>query len=52
MHLADWIGAVAAIGSTISYAPQALKVIRSGKTADISTSMYVISVAAFTLWLT
>jgi MtN3 and saliva related transmembrane protein len=48
--LTDWIGSAAAIASTVSFAPQALKIIRSGETADISFRMYLLTVAAFTLW--
>ena len=36
--------------STLSFAPQAWKVIRSRKTDDISTGMYVLTVAGFALW--
>ena len=45
------IGSAAALASTVSFAPQAWKIIRSGKTADISAGMYAITVAAFALWL-
>ena len=45
------VGSAAALASTVSFAPQALKIIRSGKTADISLGMYVITVSAFALWL-
>jgi MtN3 and saliva related transmembrane protein len=48
--LTDWIGSAAAIASTVSFAPQALKIIRSGETADISYRMYLLTVTAFTLW--
>ncbi len=45
------LGSAAAIASTISFAPQALKIIRSGRTADISAGMYIVTVLAFALWL-
>jgi len=45
------LGYTAALLSTASFAPQAVKVIRSGKTRDISLGMYVLTVAAFAAWL-
>ena len=45
------LGYGAAILSTVSFAPQAWKVIRSRKTQDISLGMYLLTVAAFALWL-
>jgi MtN3 and saliva related transmembrane protein len=45
------LGYAAATLSTISFAPQAWKVIASRKTQDISLGMYVLTVAAFALWL-
>ncbi|MBV9548649.1 MAG: SemiSWEET transporter [Alphaproteobacteria bacterium] len=51
MVLTSWIGALAALASTISFGPQALKIIRTGETGDISLGMYVITVTAFALWL-
>ena len=47
---AVWIGSAAALASTISFLPQAWKIIQTGKTKDISTGMYVITVAGFALW--
>ncbi len=44
------VGALAAICSTVSFVPQAWKVIRSGETKDISVGMYALTVAAFALW--
>ena len=44
------LGTCAAIASTISFAPQAWKVIRTRRTADISAAMYAITVAGFALW--
>lgn len=49
----NWIlvlGSLAAIASTVSFAPQAWKIIRSRRTKDISTAMYLVTVLAFTLW--
>lgn len=51
----DWvtiIGTGAAICSTVSFAPQAWKVIRTGETKDISAVSYAITVTAFALWVT
>jgi len=50
MTLTTLIGSIAAAASTISFAPQAWKVIKSRKTADISTGMYMLTVGAFCLW--
>ncbi|MEK9971509.1 MAG: SemiSWEET transporter [Ferrovibrio sp.] len=50
MDAATWLGAAAALASTISFAPQAWKVIRSRRTHDISAVMYGITVAGFALW--
>jgi MtN3 and saliva related transmembrane protein len=45
------LGYLAALASMASFAPQAWKIIRSCETKDISTGMYVLTVAAFALWL-
>lgn len=45
------LGYATAFLSTVSFAPQAWKIIRSGKTQDISLGMYLLTVAAFALWL-
>ena len=52
MTLVAWIGSAAAIASTVSFTPQAWKIIQTGKTKDISTGMYVITVGGFALWAT
>jgi len=44
------IGSVAAMLSTISFLPQAVKIIRSRDTRSISTGMYLVTVAGFVLW--
>lgn len=44
------IGVGAGICSTVSFAPQVWKIIRSRHTRDISTAMYVITVTGFMLW--
>lgn len=50
MDIAAWLGAFAALASTISFAPQAWKVIRSRRTTDISAVMYGFTVTGFALW--
>jgi MtN3 and saliva related transmembrane protein len=52
MHLdaVTIVGSLAAILSTVSFVPQAVKIIRSGDTSGISLWMYVVTVAGFTLW--
>ena len=44
------VGGIAAVLSTISFVPQAIKIIRSRDTSGISTGMYGVTVAGFTLW--
>lgn len=45
-----WIGMAAALASTISFVPQAWKIIKTARTKDISTGMYAITVTGFALW--
>ena len=52
MDLITLIGTAAAICSTVSFAPQAWKIIHTGETKDISAVSYAITVAAFALWVT
>lgn len=51
MDIATLLGAGAALASTVSFTPQAWKVIRSRRTKDISAVMYSITVIGFALWL-
>ena len=44
------MGGIAAVLSTVSFVPQATKIIRSRDTSSISTGMYAVTVAGFTLW--
>ena len=44
------IGALAAVASTTSFVPQAVKIIRTRDTDSISTGMYSVTVAGFILW--
>lgn len=50
MDLATAIGALATVASTVSFTPQAWKIIKSRRTHDISTRMYVVTVIGFSLW--
>ncbi len=50
MNLVTIIGALAALASTVSFAPQAWKIIKSRRTADISVVMYAVTVCGFALW--
>ncbi|HEX6959775.1 MAG TPA: SemiSWEET transporter [Ferrovibrio sp.] len=51
IDLVSLLGALAGTASTVSFAPQAWKVIKSRHTADLSLRMYLITVTGFTLWL-
>jgi MtN3 and saliva related transmembrane protein len=51
VDLTSLIGAAAATASTASFAPQAWRVIRTRSVEGLSATMYVITVAAFALWL-
>jgi len=44
------IGGIAALLSTISFLPQAIKIIRTRDTESISTGMYAVTVIGFVLW--
>lgn len=44
------VGGLAALLSTISFFPQAAKIIRTRDTSSISTGMYAVTVLGFTLW--
>jgi len=50
VDLATAIGALATVASTVSFTPQAWKIIKSRRTHDISTRMYVVTVIGFSLW--
>ena len=51
MDLTLVIGTFAALVSTVSFVPQAWKIIRTRNTSGISTGMYAMTVAGFLLWL-
>jgi len=46
------IGSGAAVASTVSFVPQAWKIIKSRQTHDISAVMYTLTVCGFALWTT
>jgi len=50
MNAATLVGAVAAICSTVSFAPQAVQIILTRKTKDISVGMYLLTVTGFVAW--
>ncbi|HEY6434367.1 MAG TPA: SemiSWEET transporter [Acetobacteraceae bacterium] len=49
-HTATILGVIAGLCSTSSFVPQLVKSWREGDTQSISRRMYLITVAAFTLW--
>jgi len=52
MDLITIIGAIAATLTTISFLPQAIQVIKTKRTQDISLSMYLTFAIGVSLWLT
>ena len=50
MSVETLLSGAAAICSTVSFAPQAVKIIRTHNTKDISLWMYLLTVGAFALW--
>lgn len=50
MQLVTIIGSLAAIASTVSFTPQAWKIIRTRDTDAISAGMYALTVTGFALW--
>lgn len=51
MDIATLTGLMATLCSTVSFVPQAWKIVRTGDASAISTRMYVITVTGFALWL-
>jgi MtN3 and saliva related transmembrane protein len=51
MSAVNLLGYLAALASMASFAPQAWKIIKTRETKDISVRMYMLTVAAFALWL-
>jgi MtN3 and saliva related transmembrane protein len=50
-HLIPWVGACAAILSSLSYVPQVRKAWPRGSTSDLSLNMLVILTIGLTLWI-
>ncbi|RKD12862.1 hypothetical protein BCY91_11515 [Pelobium manganitolerans] len=50
-HAITSIGLIAACCTTISFVPQALKVIKSKNTEGISLYMYILFVSGVSMWL-
>ena len=50
MELTTFVGALAALCSTTSFAPQAWKIVKTRDTSSISLRMYVVTVVGFALW--
>ncbi|AWB66286.1 glutathione synthetase [Saccharobesus litoralis] len=51
MDLIDTLGFVAAICTTISFIPQAIKVLKTGETKALSVTMYSLFTFGVALWL-
>lgn len=52
MQPVDVIGALGAIASVASFAPQAWKIIRERRTQGLSAGMFALTVTAFACWTT
>jgi MtN3 and saliva related transmembrane protein len=50
MQTVTLLGTFAALCSTISFAPQAIKILRTRETQDISIGMYLLTVTGFAAW--
>ncbi|MFN7967593.1 MAG: SemiSWEET transporter [Acidobacteriota bacterium] len=50
-NLYDWIGYAAATLTTVSFVPQAVRVIRTRQTGDLSLAMYSIFAVGVAMWL-
>jgi len=51
MDITSIIGNIAAVFTTISFLPQALKIIKTKETASLSFPMYLMFVTGVTMWL-
>jgi MtN3 and saliva related transmembrane protein len=51
MSFSDWIGTIAAILTTCSFLPQAIKTFKTKEVSGISLGMYSIFAAGVALWL-
>ncbi len=52
MNWTTWLGLVAAVCTTTSFLPQAIKIIRTRHTKDLSLWMYLILTIGSFLWFT
>jgi len=52
MDIAQIVGWLATLASTISFVPQAWKIVKTRNTEDISSAMYMVTVTGFALWTT
>ncbi len=51
MELSSFFGYIAATCTTVSFLPQAIKVIKTKRTKDISLGMYVVFTGGVAAWL-
>ncbi len=51
VSLSDLVGYTAGVCTTISFAPQVLKILRTRSTRDISLGMYLVLALGIALWL-
>ena len=51
ISLTTILGFLAATGTTVSFIPQALKILKTRDTKSISLSMYILFVSGVLLWL-
>ncbi len=51
MDLTSIIGLLAATGTTISFVPQVVRIVRTRDTKGISLVMYIVFTAGISLWL-
>jgi MtN3 and saliva related transmembrane protein len=51
MNLNNMIGTIAAVLTTVSFVPQAFKILKTKQTHDISLSMYVLFAVGVLMWL-
>ena len=51
MHAITFVGAAAAVCTTLAYLPQVIRAWRTRSTHDVSLKMYVLMVTGTVLWL-
>jgi MtN3 and saliva related transmembrane protein len=47
----DWVGYAAGVCTTLSFLPQAVRVLRTRSVEDISLAMYIVYIAGVAMWL-